>query len=159
MKKYLIRSSKYFAALCVLCAAIMALNQASGMAELSLRDTWYVMFHTARGGMLPAAIVLLALFYPKFGFSVRRIEGDVAEDREQIVNAFLAAGFSLRGEADGTMIFRAASWLQRLLMLGEDEIKVTQYGQWIELEGNRRGVARVQYRLDSYLNYKKRDEE
>lgn len=48
--------------------------------------------------------------------------------------------------------------MQKLLLLWEDEIRVSQYGQWIELDGIRRGVARVQYRLDSYLQMKRRNE-
>ena len=44
--KYFIRSLKYFVALCVLCAAIMALNRLSGFATLTLEETFYVMFHT-----------------------------------------------------------------------------------------------------------------
>lgn len=91
--KYFIRSLKYFVALCVLCAAIMALNRLSGFATLTLEETFYVMFHTTRGMMLPAVIVLLAAFYPKFGFVQRKVEGDVGENREQIVNAFKSAGF------------------------------------------------------------------
>ena len=50
------------------------------------------------------------------------------------------------------MTFRADNWAKKLGLLGEDEIKVEQYGQWIRIEGIRRGVARVHYRLDSYLN-------
>ena len=42
--KYFIRSLKYFVALCVLCAAIMALNRLSGFATLTLEETFYVMF-------------------------------------------------------------------------------------------------------------------
>ena len=44
-----------------------------------------------------------------------------------------------------------------LMLLGEDEIKVSQYGQWIVLDGIRRGVARVQYRLDSYIHMTRND--
>ncbi|MCI7140463.1 hypothetical protein [Alistipes sp.] len=159
MKRYLIRASKYFVALCVLCAAIMALNLMTGMAALSLRETLYVMFHSPRGMLLPAVIVLLAAFYPKFGFITRRIEGDVEEHREQILNAFRSAGFELAGEEEGVMRFRARGPLHRLLLLFEDEILVSQYGQWILIEGIRRGVARVEYRLDSYIRMKQYDRE
>lgn len=155
--KYLIRSLKYFVALCVLCAAIMALNLSTGLSTLTLDQTLYVMFHTPRGLMLPAVIVLLAAFYPLFGFVVRTVEGDVEQDREQIVNAFRSAGFSLRSELDGELVFRADTPFRKLTLLWEDEIKVTQYGQWIRLEGIRRGVARAAYRLDSSLQMKKRD--
>lgn len=156
--KYFIRSLKYFFALCVLCIAVMALNRVAGTAKLTLGETFYVLFHTARGSMLPVAIVLLAAAYPRFGFVVRKVEGDVEQHREQIINAFRAAGFSLRSEHDGEMIFRADSFLRKLLMLGEDEIKVSQYGQWILLDGIRRGVARVEYRLGSYIERTRYDE-
>lgn len=157
MKKYLIRSAKYFVALCVLLVAIMALNRAMG-STLTMRETFYVMFHTTRGLLLPVVVVMLALCYPRFGFIVRRVEGDTELDREQIVNAFRSAGFSLRREEEGTLFFRADGFVQKLLLLWEDEIRVSQYGQWIELDGIRRGVARVQYRLDSYLQMKRRNE-
>ena len=102
-------------------------------------------------------IVLLAAFYPKFGFVQRKVEGDVGENREQIVNAFKSAGFSLRTDEDGVMTFRADGLLRKLTLLGEDEIKVSQYGQWILLDGIRRGVARAGYKLDSYIQMTKHD--
>lgn len=155
MKQYLIRSAKYFAALCVLCAAIVALNLATGLSALTLDEFLYVLLHTPRGLMMPAMILLLALFYPRFGFLTRRIEGDVEEDREQIVQALRTSGFALQGEEEGELVFRAEGLLRRLRMLWDDEIRVTQYGQWIELRGIRRGVARAAYRLDSYLQMKR----
>ena len=156
--KYFIRSLKYFCALCVLCAAIMYLNRMAGTARLTVTETLYVMFHTPRGMMLPAVILLLAAFYPKFGFIVRQVEGDIDDNREQILNAFRSEGFSLRSEHDGVMVFRADNWGRKLMMLGEDELIVSQYGQWIRIEGIRRGVARVQYRLDSFLEMIRRNE-
>ncbi len=157
MKKYIVRSLKYFFALCVLCIALMGLMLMTGTSALSLDDTLYVMLHTDRYLMLFAAIVALAAVYPRFGFVVRKVEGDVEENREQIVNAFKSAGFSLRGEEDGVMTFRADGPLRKLMLLGEDEIKVSQYGQWIQIDGIRRGVARVEYRLDSYIQMSKHD--
>ena len=154
--KYLVRSVKYFCALCVLCIVLMGLNRAMG-SPLTIKETFYAMFHTTRGMMLPAAIVILAAVYPRFGFVVRKVEGDVEENREQIVNAFRSAGFSLRSEKDGEMTFRADTLSQKLTLLWEDEIKVSQYGQWIVLDGIRRGVARVQYRLDSYIQMTRND--
>lgn len=149
--KYFLRSLKYFCALCVLCIVLMGLMLMTGTSALSLDDTIYVMFHTDRYLMLAVALVVLAALYPRFGFVVRKVEGDVELNREQIVNAFRSAGFSLRSDEDGQMTFRADNFLRKLMLLGEDEIKVSQYGQWITLDGIRRGVARVEYRLDSYI--------
>ena len=155
--KYFVRSLKYFCALCVLCIVLMGLMLMTGTSALSLDDTLYAMFHTDRYLMLFTAIVVLAALYPRFGFVERKVEGDVEENRQQIVNAFRSSGFSLRSEEDGVMVFRADTILQKLMLLGEDEIKVSQYGQWIVLDGIRRGVARVQYRLDSYIHMTRND--
>lgn len=155
--KYLIRSLKYFVALCVLCMIVMALNLATGFARLSLAETLQVMFSTPRGLLLPAVIVVLAVFYPKFGFIVRRIEGSTTENRDQIVNAFRTSGFSLRSEHEGVMTFRADGFMQRLMLLGEDEIKVYQSGDSIVIDGIRRAVARIAYRLDGYISMSRND--
>ena len=55
------------------------------------------------------------------------------------------------------MTFRADGLLLKLTLLGEDEIKVSQYGQWILIDGIRRGVARAGYKLDSYIQMAKHD--
>lgn len=149
--QYFIRSLKYFAALCVICMAVVGLMLVTGTSALTFDETLYVMFHSDRYVTLLAAIVVLAAFYPKFGFVVRKVEGDMEQHREQIVNAFKSAGFSLRREKEGVMTFKADGIVHKLMLLGEDEIKVSQYGQWIVLDGIRRGVARVEYRLDSYI--------
>ena len=88
----------------------------------------------------------------------KRVEGDVEQHRLQIENAFRGAGFRLVKEEDGVLYFRGDGLWKRLTLLFEDEIRVSQYGQWIELEGIRRGVARAWYLLDSYLEMVKRDE-
>ena len=157
MKKYIVRSLKYFFALCVLCIALMGLMLMTGTSALSLDDTLYAMFHTDRYLTLFTAIVVLAALYPRFWFVERMFVGDMEETREQFVNAIRSSGFSLRSEEDGEMVFRADTILQKLMLLGEDEIKVSQYGQWIVLDGIRRGVARVQYRLDSYIQMTRND--
>jgi len=154
---YFRRSVKYFFVLCVLCMAIMALNRLADPATLTFGQTFHVMFHSARGMLLPAAVVVLAALYPRFGFGMRKVEGDMEEHREQILNAFRSAGFSLRSEKEGVMTFRADGFLTKLLLLWEDEIKVSQYGQWIVLDGIRRGVVRAQYRLASYIDMKRHD--
>lgn len=154
---YIVRSLKYFLAMCVLCMAIMALNLMTGFSALSFDEFVFVLFHTPRGLLLLGVLVVLAAFYPKFGFTVRTVEGDVVKNREQIVNAFESARFSLRSEEAGVMTFRAKGLLHKLLLLGEDEIRVSQQGDRIVLDGIRRGVARVVYRLESYIEMTRND--
>lgn len=156
--KYLIRSLKYFVALCVLCVVLMALMILTGSSNLTAEETIYLMFHSDRFVLLGVAMVVLAAAYPRFGFITRRVEGDVEQHRTQINNALHTAGFRLVKEEDGGLFFRGDGLLKRLSLLFEDEISVRQYGQWIEIEGIRRGVAKAWYLLDSYIEMVKRNE-
>ena len=155
--RYFIRSVKFLAALIVIYLLAVWIMTEAGVSMHSMRETVLVLFRTRSGLLLVAAIVVWAAVYPRVNFVSRRVEGDIAADREQIVNAFAASGYVLKGEDGECMRFRASGIFRKLRFLFEDEIKVSQYGQWIELEGIRRGVAEVRMRLDIYLRNKYKD--
>ena len=102
-------------------------------------------------GVGAAAVVLLSAAYPFTGFVTRRVEGFLDDDRERVVNAFRAEGFVPADDDGEGMTFRAASPLRRLWLHFDDEVRVAQFGQWIELSGQRRTVARVAPRLEGYI--------
>ena len=145
--KYFVRALKYFAAFCVLYVAIVWLSvmTTKGM-DISAWDYIVANFQTTRGQLLGLAVVVLSAVYPRMGFMTRRVECDMEAERDYILRVFAAAGFTLKEESDGRMVFRADNILSRLFMLFEDEIVVEQYGQWIDISGIRRGVAKVLYR-------------
>lgn len=152
----LIRAIKYFVAFCVLYVAVLWLSlRMSGM-DVSVWDSVMVTLQTTRGRLLVAAVVLLSAAYPRFGFVTRRVEALMEQDGERITEAFRASGFRLVEWADDRMLFRADNIVRRLTLLGEDRIEVRQYGQWIEITGIRRAVARVTYRLEMYLDNSRR---
>lgn len=156
--KYLIRSVKYFVALCVLSLALMALMILTGTSQLTAEETLYLMFHSDRFVLLCGAILVLSLTYPRFGFAVRTVEGDIEQHRMQIESACHAAGFRVVGERDGALIVRGEGFFKRLMLLFEDEILIRQEGDRIAVDGIRRGVAMIVYRLDSYIQMVKRNE-
>ena len=71
--KYLIRSVKYFIALCVLYLIIMALMLLTNTSVLTPSETFSALVRSTRGQVLIVAVVLLSALYPKFGF-IRRQE-------------------------------------------------------------------------------------
>lgn len=146
--KYLVRSVKYFAAFCVLYLAVvwLSITTTKGM-DVSVWDYVVANFSTTRGQLLGAAVVALSAAYPRFGFITRRVECDMEQEQPYIEQVFAAAGFSLVEKSEGRMLFRANNILSRLVMLFEDEITVEQYGQWIDITGIRRGVAKVVYHM------------
>ena len=138
------RAVKYFAAFCVIYLAVVWLSVSTMNGyEQSVWDYVWATLQTTRGQLLVVAVVVLSAFYPRFGFITRRVEWDMEDERDQIIATFALAGFSLREEGDGRMVFRADNMLDRLGMLFEDEIVVEQYAQWIDITGIRRGVAKV----------------
>ncbi len=145
--KYFVRALKYFAAFCVLYLAIVWLSvmTTKGM-DVSAWDYIVANFQTTRGKLLGLAVVVLSAAYPRMGFMTRRVECDMEDERDYLLQVFAASGFTLKEESEGRMVFRADNILSRLFLLFEDEIVVEQYGQWIDITGIRRGVARVLYR-------------
>ena len=93
-------------------------------------------------------VVLLSAAYPRFGFVVRRTKWNMSQDGDRLVELFAAAGFKLKSQGEGKMVFAATNILDRLVMLFEDEIEVEQQGEEIVISGIRRGVAKVIYRIN-----------
>lgn len=156
--KYIVRAVKYFCAFCVLYVAIVWLGMKSQGMGVSAFDSIVATMQTTRGLLLAGAVILLSALYPVFGFMTRRVECDMTEDREQLLAAFSMAGFTLREESEGRMVFRGDNLMRRIFMLFEDEIVVEQYAQWVEIKGIRRGVANAAYRLYLYIENKRRGE-
>lgn len=147
--RYLIRAVKYFFAFCVLYVGVVWLSilTQKGM-DISVWDSISATMATERGRMLALAVVALSAAYPFFGFVKRSVKWDMATDADRLVEIFAAAGFALKEQGEGKMVFKANNILDRLVMLFEDEIVVEQQGEQIILSGIRRGVAKVIYRLN-----------
>lgn len=147
--RYLIRAVKYFFAFCVLYVGVVWLSilTQKGM-DVSVWDSISATMATERGRMLALAVVALSAAYPFFGFIKRSVKWDMATDADRLVEIFAAAGFALKEQGEGKMVFKANNILDRLVMLFEDEIVVEQQGEQITLDGIRRGVAKVIYRLN-----------
>ena len=155
--RYFVRAVKYLFAFCVLYVGIVWLSMATGHdMGVSVWEQIAATFQTTRGQLLGLAVVVLSAIYPRMGFITRRVECSMEEDSEQVMNAFALSGYKLISEEEGRKVFRAAGVIDKLIMLFEDEIVAEQYGQWVEIKGIRRGVARVYYRLATYMQNKHR---
>ncbi len=157
MKRFVLRAAKYFLMISVIYVAVMALMYYTGTmgqptAETFLKTLELQLFATEKGRLMLPALLLLALFYPRFGFVKREVAGcDPREHQDQILSAFEAYGFEKCGEEAGELIFRAKSFADRLKCLFEDEIRLRVKGDGVEIEGIRRVAVKVAWRLEGYL--------
>ncbi|MBO5878645.1 MAG: hypothetical protein J6Q29_04160 [Alistipes sp.] len=146
--RYLVRSAKYFAAFCVLYVAIIWISvKTTSSMDVSVWDYIVATFATTRGKLLGVAVVVLSALYPRMGFMTRQVQCDMTEERDFILSIFAVAGFTLKEESQGRMVFRADNILSRIVMLFEDEIVVEQNGPKLDITGIRRAVAKVIYRM------------
>ena len=112
-KTYIVRSLKYLVWLLLLFTLVFTLMLATGTSRADAGRDLAELFGSQRGRLMLAVIVVVAAFYPKFGFARRTVAADFTGDRELILSTFRANGFSLVREQDGTMVFRASSPLGR----------------------------------------------
>ena len=150
-KVYWRRAVKYTVRLLVLVFALIAVMVATGMARTGADGNLADVFMTPKALLLFAIIVLWSLVYPKLGFIRQPLKMDFNAGKEQIQKVFSDNGFVLVEQKDNEMIFRMSSPLRRTLALWEDRIVVSATDGGIEMEGMRKEVARIEFRLQPFL--------
>ena len=150
-KVYWRRAVKYMVRLLVLVFALIAVMVATGMARTGADGNLADVFMTPKALLLFAIIVLWSLVYPKLGFIRQLLKMDFNAGKEQIQKVFSDNGFVLVEQKDNEMIFRMSSPLRRTLALWEDRIVVSATDGGIEMEGMRKEVARIEFRLQPFL--------
>ena len=106
-KTYIVRSLKYLVWLLLLFTLVFTLMLATGTSRADAGRDLAELFGSQRGRLMLAVIVVVAAFYPKFGFARRTVAADFTGDRELILSTFRANGFSLVRD-DGLPGFVAA---------------------------------------------------
>ena len=157
--KNAIRSLKYLLLICVLYVALTWVS--SVYTYDGMVDVWTLIraqLGSQRGWMLIVASLLLALFYPRFGYIRRVVDGaNIEDDRLRIDNAMKIYGFKFVEVREGALVYRAEGIIHRLTLLFEDEILVSQVEGGVEVEGLRRSAVRVLLQLKAYIEHKSRE--
>lgn len=149
MKKYLIRCVKYLIAFGVLYMGLMwAMHYFNNPHHIT--KGW-------DGWSMVVGVFLLAVTYPYFGYVKRQISGHVVADREQLDHAAEFTGLVLAYASETELVYRAKG-LRRFVMLFEDEVRVKQVGENVEISGLRRIAVRMAFDAERYITNKRRVE-
>ncbi len=151
MKQYLIRSVKYLIWLTLLFIVVFLLMILTGGSQVGPAESLELLFGSSRGTIMICAIVFLALLYPRYGFVTREIQADLPTNREAILEAFSRSGYRLTEESADGMVFRANTGWKRLLLLGEDTLRVVPTPAGFTIGGLRREAVKVEFRLKPML--------
>jgi hypothetical protein len=157
MKNYIVRSLKYLIAFAVLYVGMMwVMHSLNNPFNLTFEERWLMMFQNGwQGWSMVVGTFLLAITYPYFGYTKRTIEGSIVTDREQLNRAAEFTGLVLV-EDNGYELTYHAKGVRRFVMLFEDEVKVRQNGDEVEIEGLRRVAVRMAFDAERYITNKRR---
>ncbi|MFI3292167.1 MAG: hypothetical protein SNG27_01305 [Rikenellaceae bacterium] len=151
--KYFLRAIKYLLSLCILYFAVIYAMYAFGLSALPPEQTLAILVGSSRGWIMIVAVLALSFSYPVFGFMKQEVSGDIVANRDQIIAAFAANGFSLKSSSQGEMIFESDNLIKKITFLFEDRITVAQVGDKLVVEGIRRAVPFVIYRLEGMISF------
>ena len=104
-KTYIVRSLKYLVWLLLLFTLVFTLMLATGTSRADAGRDLAELFGSQRGRLMLAVIVVVAAFYPKFGFARRTVAADFTGDRVPGKRFFAGSG---TGRDDGLPGFVAA---------------------------------------------------
>ena len=154
MGRYIVRSLKYLLFISVLYIALVWLMSVTSYSEKV--DMWLLLesqLRSEQGTLLIVAFIALAIFYPRFGFMRRKVEGvDITRDRIRIDNAMRVCGFMFVGMEGETLVYRANGVIKRLSFMYEDRVEVRVVDGGVEIDGIRRAVARIAFQLSAYID-------
>ncbi len=146
---YFSRALKCFLKLAVLLTVVFVIMNLTGTLETGGLPLARALFASSRGVILLAVIVVWSAAYPLASFTRTSIR--MAWDSEKIENAFATYGYELECESEERMTFRAKSTLRRVLWQFDDSVTVTRDGGFVDIEGLKRIVPRVETRLKAGL--------
>ncbi len=142
---YFSRALKCLFKLVVLLTVVFVAMSLTGTLETGGLPLLKALLASTRGIILMAVIVLWSAAYPFTSFT--RMSVRMAWDEERIVNAFAAYAYEPESRSEDKMTFRAKSVLRRVLWQFDDRVTVTRDGGFIDIEGLKRIVPRVETRL------------
>ena len=152
MGRYIIRSVKNLLFITILYVGLVWLMSVTAYTQSV--DVWMLLeaqLRSEQGVWLVVAMLALAIFYPRFGFMTRTIEGLNIEDRVRIDNAMRAYDFEYVATEGDVLIYRSRGVVKRLTYLYEDRVEVRAVDGGVEVKGIRRAVARIAFQLSAYV--------
>ena len=139
MKRYIIRSVKYFLDLIVIMTLLLTILVLLGLAEADPAEIFVGGYSSY--WKIGLAFLALAAIYPRFGYSKNEIISEV-ELKPLILSVMDSRGYKLRSEEGDTMVFIKRSPLDRALRMWEDAISFTKTEAGYDIEGHTKEMVR-----------------
>lgn len=151
MKKYLIRSLKYFLYTVALIALFLFILAKMGMIEASI-DKMFVRGERSVWTIL-AILFGFSLVYPRIGYSKRMIyaSSELSKSRAVIDKVMEARDYKLESEGGEKLCYIKRGPFQRAAKLWEDRVSFTPIPGGLEIEGISKDIVRIKSSIESLI--------
>lgn len=139
MKRYIIRSVKYFLYLIIIMTLLLTILVLLGLAEADPAEIFVGGYSSY--WKIGLAFLALAAIYPRFGYSKNEIISGV-ELKPLIRSVMDSRGYKLKNEDGDTMVFIKRSPFDRALRMWEDAISFTKTEAGYDIEGHTKEMVR-----------------
>jgi hypothetical protein len=146
--RYPIRAAKYFVYLLILFVLLFGLLLAT---DYTSWQTFAALAHSGRIWLLAAAFVVLPALYPLIGYLAREMNLDYDKRRELIERVLAMNGYRIVSETPDGLVCRAAGGMKRAALMFEDRIVIRRDGRGVRIEGPRKEVVRLEYRINTFM--------
>lgn len=147
MKRYPIRAAKYALQLIVLFIVFYGILRAVNYDKAPLSALW----ESSRGLVLLGAVVVFALSYPFFGFTRKTLTFEAPVRLDDVNRVMAMSGYERVGGENNAMLYRAVSKVKRMALQYEDEITITTEDGVSVMEGPRKEVVKIAFRMQTYI--------
>lgn len=148
MKKYLLRSLRYFTYMIVLWCLIFVVMFATKTTAFSF-ETLVQLFTSLNGILLITLVVVVSLAYPKFGYTIKTIPRITR--KKELIDQLKQSGMVLHSEKANVYVFQYASFFRRLMIRFDDRVVIVFENDHTLIEGNKVPVSRVLFRIESLI--------
>lgn len=149
MKTYIIRAVKYFLTLIILMFVLFAFMYLTGT---SASNDYLGTLSSQRGIFMFISLMALAAVYPYFGYGKRVLNINYESNKDQIINVMSMCGYKFSHLTEqGELVFRASATIKKITTMGEDAITIKDMGESLSIDGIRKELVRIEYRLKTFV--------
>lgn len=146
MKRYFIRATRYLLYVIVIFVVVFSIMNLTGYSQIT-PEILDIFIKSPQAMVMMLVVLALVIVHPFIAYIKRPFGVDLSANHKHVVALFDSYGYVLESESDQEMIFRTKSKVRRLLSPYEDAIIIDLKAFPTTIEGNRKTVVKVMYRL------------
>lgn len=152
MKKYILRSLKYFISYWVILTIVMSILVLVHAVDSNIESMFRNGYKSLE--MIGLFFLVASIFHPRFGFTNKDVilPGETEQIKPQVIGYMTSRGYKQEKDNGDTMTFISSSKLSRIMKIFEDRITFTRTMSGYNIEGSTKELIRIKNGLEYKIN-------